>query len=614
MKAARVLAVTLVLATPAGAADLETFLDGLVPGLLKAHQAPGAVIAVVEGEKIRLAKGWGLAQIEAMRPMTPTTRVRVASISKLFTATAALQLVERGKLELHTDVHELLDFDLGSPYDAPITLHHLLTHTAGFDDRFLGTAVPHGQPVMPLGDYLRAHMPPVVMRPGHTLSYSNHGLALVARLVELASGEPFEAYVSEHVLRPLGMHASSFGVPHPVRDDQALPYRWAGGRFEPLWIDRLNDGPAGDLNTTARDIANFAIAHLNDGRFGESHLLAPETVALMQRRQFGHDPRLPGWAYGWSEVPLAGRRGIGHGGWVLGFHSRLWLLPEQRRAVFVSVNAELSGAFFEDLMGAWMEWEGAPPSTEAEPRPELASAGDAWVGAYLPNRRARRTFMRTLGLGQYVRVAPESEGVLQISGPLAPTRRLVLEAPDLARIEGTDRRAVLREHPEDGRPQLVLGASAYDRARALEDPRLHIAVWATAVLFGVATLVGWLLGSLARRAFGAAPSPLTRSARLGGAAAAALLVAIPVGLLTYAHDVPTVFALWMGVPAGLRLVLWLPLALAVLCVLLPVWLRRGLRPGPPAALPRLHYGLLVALGWALFASAWLHRLRGPWSG
>ncbi|MCP5068791.1 MAG: beta-lactamase family protein [bacterium] len=623
MMRARLILLALLLAVPSDGqpapasggpeSRMETFLEGLVPGLLHSHHVPGAVIAVVQDDEVLLARGYGQARTDGAHPMSADTRVRVASISKLFTSTAALQLVEQGKLDLHADVNDILDFELSSPFDDPITLHHLLTHTAGFDDRFIGTAVPHGQQAVPLGAYLAEHMPPVVMRPGQTLSYSNHGLALVGRLIEIASGQSFAEYLSEHVLAPLEMHASTFGVPFPVRRDQSLPYLWSGDRYRELWFERLNDGPAGDLNTTALDISNFAIAHLNHGRFRDREILRPETTAMMHAQQFTHDPRLLGWGYGFSEVSLGGEQGIGHGGWVLGFHSRLWLLPEADRAIFVSINAEPTGAFFEDLMRAWTEWTGTHPDAPAAASTELAAARDAWSGTYIPNRRARSTFMDVLTLAQHITVRPDEAGGLSVSGPLWRVRHLALETEDLARVEGMEIRAVLRDSPEDGRPQLVFGANAFDRVGGLEDPRLQIALWAVAVAFGLASVSGWLLGGLARRIGGAPPSPTGRTARWVGMAAASLLVAIPVGLLVFVHDVPSVFALWVDVPAPLRLVLWLPLLLGVLCLLLPWAAIRGIRGEARPVLPRLHFLVLMLLSWALFASTWSHQMRGPWS-
>jgi CubicO group peptidase (beta-lactamase class C family) len=594
-----------------GDAELAAFLDVLVPTLLDAHHLPGAVVAVGRGDSLAFVRAYGWADVETRRPMSRDTLVRVASISKLVTATAALQLVEQGRLDLHADVNELLDFEIGSPFDEPISLHHLLTHTPGFDDRFLGTSVPHGATPSPLGDYLREHLPPVVMPPGRTLSYSNHGLALVGRLVELASGQGFDAYVKENVFDPLRMERSRFGVPHPVPADQALPYRWVGGRHELLWFEHLNDAPAGDLDTTAPDLMRFALAHLNGGALDGARILRPETVRTMHAQHFTHDPRLPGWAYGFREIELAGRRGIGHGGWVIGFHSRLALLPEERFAFFASVNGEPTGPFHDQLLRALSARLGGVPERPVR-NPALDAARDAWVGAYFQKRRVRSSFLAVLQLATSVRMAANDRGGLTLSSLMSPTVHFVLAEPDFARSEDGARSAVLRRDPFSGDPQLVVGAIAYDRAPVLRRPLLHAALWIAAILLGGASLAGWGLGALSRRFLGGGPSSLSAGARWLGAVVAGLLAAIPVGLLAWVHDIFSTFRLWQGVPAGLAVVTWLPLLLGPAAFAALGVAILGLRRRPP--LVRLHYGLLAIAGCALFLSLWIFQVRGPAPG
>jgi CubicO group peptidase (beta-lactamase class C family) len=173
--------------------ELEAFLAGLLPALMESYHVPGAIFVMVKEGEIFFARGYGYADLETRRPVDPETTIfRVASVSKLFTATAAMQLVEQGKLDLHADVNRYLTkLQIESAYGEPVTLHHLLTHTAGFDDRFLRTGLTIGSPLPPLGQYLAERMPPRVMPPGKLISYSNHGLALVGHLVEVASGESF---------------------------------------------------------------------------------------------------------------------------------------------------------------------------------------------------------------------------------------------------------------------------------------------------------------------------------------------------------------------------------------------------------------------------------------
>ena len=194
-------------AVPFTAQTLESFLDSFLVAQMDTLQIPGLVISVVKGGDILLKKGYGLADLEAKRPMSPDkTIVRIGSIGKVFTATAVMQLVEQGKLGLDDDVnHHLKDFQLDASFPEPVRVKHLLTHTGGFDDDYIKQALSATE-VVPLGQYLATRMPPRVMPAGEFFSYSNHGIALAGYLVEAVSGIPYEQYVREHILQPLEMH------------------------------------------------------------------------------------------------------------------------------------------------------------------------------------------------------------------------------------------------------------------------------------------------------------------------------------------------------------------------------------------------------------------------
>ncbi|MEN8159340.1 MAG: serine hydrolase domain-containing protein, partial [Myxococcota bacterium] len=403
---------------PRDARELETFLDGAVPALLSTHDVPGLVVSVVADGRKLLAKGYGWADLEARRPMDgERTIVRVASISKLVTATAAMQLVAAGKLELHRDVNEALEgFGIEEAYGTPVTLHHLLTHTAGFDDRFLHTGRRLGDPLPALGDYLAARMPPRVMPPGRVISYSNHGLALVGHLVELASGQDFPTYVREHVFAPLGMHDSRFFLESPPNPALAVPYRPGEGGHRPLGYDHTLLGPAAELNTTAADMAKFMLAHLQQG---EVRLLDPATERLMQERHFGVHPKLPGWAYGFQESFENGVRAVGHGGSWRGFESTLLLFPEPGFGLFMSANASFdAAAFYRAFTRAFVEhYLPAPPPEPLAPPPGFAERAERYAGVYLLNRRMRGDFMKLGQLLQFLTVVPNEAGGLTASVP-----------------------------------------------------------------------------------------------------------------------------------------------------------------------------------------------------
>jgi Beta-lactamase len=136
-------------------ADFETFLDALVPSQLRNRNIAGAVVAVVKDGQVLFQKGYGYADFEAKKPVLPDqTLFRPGSISKLFTATAVMQLVEQGKLDLDRDVNDYLDFAIPKTYPEPVTLRQLLTHTAGFEETLKNLFVAHESDIKPLRTYL----------------------------------------------------------------------------------------------------------------------------------------------------------------------------------------------------------------------------------------------------------------------------------------------------------------------------------------------------------------------------------------------------------------------------------------------------------------------------
>ncbi|GAB3959304.1 hypothetical protein GCM10029978_006080 [Actinoallomurus acanthiterrae] len=214
--------------------DVGATVDGIVPGLLAKDRIPGAAVVVVAGGRQVFARGYGVADVGARRPVDPEhTGFFMGSMAKLFTATAALQLVDQGRLDLHTDVNRYLtDFKIRDTYPGrPVTLENLLTHTAGFDDDIVGAARANPADVEPLGKSLAKRQPARVRPPGTVVAYDNYGAALAGYLVEVASGEPFARYVDEHVLESLGMSATTFAQPHPAAIDATLArgYRPAPG-------------------------------------------------------------------------------------------------------------------------------------------------------------------------------------------------------------------------------------------------------------------------------------------------------------------------------------------------------------------------------------------------
>src|SRR5436190_8784516 len=174
-------------------ADFETLLDALIPSQLRNRNIAGAVVSVVKDGQVLFQKGYGYADVEEKKPVLPDqTLFRPGSVSKVFTATAVMQLVEQGKLDLSRDVNDYLDFAIPKTFAEPVTLRRLLTHTAGFEEVLKNLFAPSAREMKTLRDYLVAAMPQRIFPPGTTPAYSNYELALADYIVERTSNDPSE--------------------------------------------------------------------------------------------------------------------------------------------------------------------------------------------------------------------------------------------------------------------------------------------------------------------------------------------------------------------------------------------------------------------------------------
>src|SRR5215211_6632351 len=191
---------------PTDPAELEAFLDKLLGKEMERHHIAGAAVSVVKDGKLFFAKGYGYADLENGIPVDPERTIfRIGSVGKLFTWTAVMQLAEQGKLDLDADINTYLDFRIPDTYPQPITLKHLMTHTAGFEDRYYERLAKDPNDLLPPREWLISHMPARVRPPGDIAAYSSYGTALAGYIVARVSGKPYDQYVQEHILNPLGM-------------------------------------------------------------------------------------------------------------------------------------------------------------------------------------------------------------------------------------------------------------------------------------------------------------------------------------------------------------------------------------------------------------------------
>jgi CubicO group peptidase (beta-lactamase class C family) len=402
-------------------ADSETFLDALIPSQLRNRNIAGAVVSVVKDGQVLFQKGYGYADVEEKKPVAPDqTLFRPGSISKLFTATAVMQLVEQGKLDLDRDVNEYLDFAIPKTYQEPVTLRQLLTHTGGFEETLKNLFVAHESDMKPLRTYLVNEMPARIFPPGKIPSYSNYGFTLAGYIVERVSGEKFERYIENHILKPLRMNNSTFDQPLPAQLAPQMSKGYLSASKKPRDFEFVQAAPAGSLTTTAADMTRFMLAFLQDGAVDGVSILKPETVRLMETRQFEFHPMLPGLGITFMEYLSDPVRIIGHGGDTVYFHSDMVLVPDAHLGYFLSYNSlgkDVGGGRGEvsrTLVHRYF------PSA-AQPKPDVdsntaKSDGRAVSGFYEGSRRGETTFLRMLALVDQFSVNSDKEGVIQIQG------------------------------------------------------------------------------------------------------------------------------------------------------------------------------------------------------
>src|SRR6266498_1554447 len=401
------------------ATDVETFLDGIVPLQLERDDIAGATIAVVKDGKLLFAKGYGYADYEKKKPVSAEeTLFRPGSVSKLFTWTAVMQLVEQGKLDLDRDVNLYIDFKIPEAFGKPITLKNIVTHTPGFEEQIkdlftVGSESPN------LGAYLKTHIPGRIYPPGTVPAYSNYGAALAGYIVERVSGRPFNEYVEENIFKPLGMIHSTFRQPLPPTLAPSMSNGYQLASDEPNPFEVVVPFPAGSMSSTAADMARFMLAHLQDGQLGDARILRPETVRLMHSRQFALDQAANAMSYGFYEESRNGHRIIGHAGDTLYFHSDLHLIPEAGLGFFVSHNSLGRGQPLPRTTMWEMFLDRYFPST-SPPEPTLGSAKEdakAVSGTYMLSRRSESSFLKVATLIEEFIVTPDQNGRMQMILP-----------------------------------------------------------------------------------------------------------------------------------------------------------------------------------------------------
>jgi len=325
--------------------DLTSFSDSLINHGIGVKMIPGMIL-VIRKQDTAFIKAYGLKNVERSAPADTTTLFQMGSVGKLFTVIAVLQQVEAGKLSLTADINSYLkEFKIDSR-GRPITLFDLLTHTAGFDEQYIGYVARSMREVKSLGEHLRDHMPATFQPPGIDINYSNYSYALAGHLVELVSGMSFPEYVRQNIFLPLGMSRTTYQLPdhYTALEEYASGYR-TRDTFEPVPTFPRHVMPAGSAMSSASDMSKL----LEELMTPSGKLLHDSSMNYLFKRQFANHPRLMGYTLGMEEQFINGIRGVAKGGTSMGFQAELAIFPERQFGMFFAINTQTDN--FLELFG-----------------------------------------------------------------------------------------------------------------------------------------------------------------------------------------------------------------------------------------------------------------------
>ncbi|MDQ2967882.1 MAG: beta-lactamase family protein [Actinomycetota bacterium] len=444
-------------------------IDDAVRTEMERARQPGLTLGLTDRDGTLLIRNYGFADLGSREPVTPDTLFEIGSIGKTFTAVATLQLVDEGRIDLHVPVARYLPwFVVPQPAGhAPITIAHLLSHTAGIVAGIDGTPEAAFQ-VWSLRDL------PTSSAPGERFHYSNVGYKALGLVLEAVEGRPYREIIRARVLDPLQMLATEAAITHDIRARLAVGYEY-------LHDDRLSHSEAplapatwletetadGSIASTAADMCAFVRLLMREGEGPQGRLLSEEAFAQMSTGNPGEDEN-DAYGYGLLMRNLEGRRFIGHGGGMVGYLAGMQ----------ADTNANLGAIVLQNGMGAHPMALARTAIRIADGEPAksagaaVTSTQDVLAGVYEPD---------TAGYEPIEIVASRNGPMLRCDGRETALEELeedLFLAPDAA----FDQFPIHVERSTDEIPELWHGGQRYVRtgtaARQLPEPSAEVQAFA----------------------------------------------------------------------------------------------------------------------------------------
>ena len=447
------------------AASIANAVDPIVRRAITDEGVPGVAFVFVHGDRIVYQQGYGMADRERREAVDVERTVwPLASVSKLFTGVAALQLVDRGQLTLDANVNDRLRrIKVPAQGHPSITLAQLLAHTSGLDELPGRQFDPDKGPPPSLAEFLASRL--VRYRaPGLFTAYSSYGIALAGVAIEDAGGVSYDEFVRRNILEPCGMKSARIMQRRGDEKGVATPYEIDDGRATPIAYEWYVTTPTSSLVASAPDMARFAMLHLADGRCGDQHVLSEKLTRAMRSQQATIHPAVPGWGFAFQLDVENGRHLAEHGGDIGGFSALFTLIPEERAAFFIVNHGEGSDLRFRvksvllDALYPHVE-----PRVVPEPNPARAAQLREYQGRYRSSLACHTC--TDVGPGQDFELGANADGTLELwDSKWVPLERDLFVRADGERLLGFGR-------DTDGRIAVLSGGSWRVLDRVPDAPR-----------------------------------------------------------------------------------------------------------------------------------------------
>jgi CubicO group peptidase (beta-lactamase class C family) len=347
----------------------DTFFDIYIKTLMKICHKPSIAAAIIQNDTIFWSKGYGYFDLENQKPTNEDILYLQASISKTVTATALMQLYEKGLFDLDDDINDYLPFEIRNPNhpEIPITIKMVLSHRSSLaDDNLYWVALSYlpGDPDISDFPYpwLKEYLTPggtgyssttwSDSKPGEEFNYANIGFSIIAYLVELLSNQSFNEYCKKNIFEPLHMYNSSYRLRDHNISNIAVPYEYKNrGYFRHPHYGIPLQYPAASLRTSIEELSHFIIAHMNGGVWKDVRILNESIVDIMHTAHFSPEDEY-NYGLGWVLYnPKVGKKEYGHGGGLVGVLNVVTIIPDEDIAVILFSN-ELDS----ELANTRLEW------------------------------------------------------------------------------------------------------------------------------------------------------------------------------------------------------------------------------------------------------------------